>query len=82
MKLKTKKQIIIISGLVLVAFAVFNIFYTPFPQLQWSLLAGLILVYTILGFVWIRCPYCNKYIRRFDQNYCAYCGKEIDDEEI
>lgn len=82
MKLKTKKTIIAVSGLILCAFAVFTFIYAPLPKLQYGILIGAFVAHIVLNLIWLRCPYCSKYIRRLDQNYCAYCGRELDDEEI
>ena len=81
MKLKTKKTIVIISFFITFAFGLFSILYSPFPELQYGILLGLAIVSLILAVVLLRCPYCSKHIRHLDQNYCAYCGRELDDEE-
>ncbi|MBR3988532.1 MAG: hypothetical protein IKK10_04435 [Clostridia bacterium] len=82
MKFKTKKKIIVFSTVFTFVFFLFSLFYHPFPNLQKGILLGLAIISLVLNFVLLRCPYCSKHIRHLNQNYCAYCGREFDDEEI
>lgn len=31
-----------------------------------------------LGFLFYRCPHCNKFLGRAGGQYCPFCGKKLD----
>lgn len=65
------RSVIMIAGLLLMILGLSNV---PLQMI------GLIVM--ISGFIpdllYNRCPYCGKWLKRFDGEYCPYCGNRVE----
>ena len=82
MKFKTKRIILLILALVVVA--VIGIFADRIDKSPavLGILAAIFVAYIVLCLIWCRCPHCNTYLRKISvfATHCPFCGKKFNEE--